>query len=378
MKKRRTYRVLTSLLILSMVLSTSASATYTNGPSNSFYNRTNAAQYVYNYVNTPNPAYYDFSPRDCTSFASQVLAAGGMPMTQSVSNPTTNDWYYYGPNWGSQRTATWTDAHLFRQYWADVNNVGAKKAWAFTKCTAADFENDMKWLQIYKYLEPGDIIQYVRTSDWVTYHSQIVHRTSYENGEFKVSVGQHSDNLWRNLRNYVSTLSDNYVVCAIKIKQPSTSYRAALSSNEYSVNSISKLEEVDDTLFNSRPLSMEEEDEKWSRINSIKEELVKRANFKVKKTPVTKESLLEFINNRIENNNNVINSITRNTNISLMSKENNLLVENCKNENAVIASFLTGVLESDGQNIESINILWNEYWNDIVKQSPPSYYSCAN
>lgn len=116
-------------------------------------------------------------------------------MTQSISNPTNNDWYYYGPNWGDQRTATWTDAHWFRQYWDDVNDVGAKKAWAFSKCTAGDFKNDTKWLRIYRYLEPGDIIQYVRTSDWTTYHYQIVHRTSYENGEFKVSVGQHTGNV---------------------------------------------------------------------------------------------------------------------------------------------------------------------------------------
>ena len=186
MQKKRIIRMLTTLLVSSMILTSTAFATYSNGPSNSFYNRTNAAQYVYDYTGSFNPNYTNYTNYggDCTNFVSQVLAAGGMPMTQSVSNPTTNDWYYYGPNWGTQRTATWTDAHQFRYYWADVNGVGSIKANAFLKLKAGEFDTYSKWMQLYRYLEPGDIIQYVRPSDWKTYHSQAIEpHTKTENSK---------------------------------------------------------------------------------------------------------------------------------------------------------------------------------------------------
>lgn len=100
----------------------------TNGPANFTYNRTAAGQYVYNYTLYPNSNYFYFNYAfgyggNCTNFASQVLYAGGIQMTPSVSNPWTDDWYYYGGAQSRNYSPTWTNAHCFRTYWADVNGV---------------------------------------------------------------------------------------------------------------------------------------------------------------------------------------------------------------------------------------------------------------
>ena len=147
-------------------------------------------------------------------------------------------------------------------------------------------------------------------------------------------MGQHTSNTWKNLRTYICNLPDDYIVCAIKIKQLPSSYRSSFASNNLN-SSVSQLIALDDSLFNSKPSTMKEENEKWSKINSIKEELISRVQSRndigAYKTPITKEALIEFIDNRIENNNNVINSIIYNVDESSISKENNLLVRKCKN-----------------------------------------------
>lgn len=145
----------------------------------------------------------------------------------------------------AQEITSWTGAHEFRQYWADVNDRGGKHAYEFVKYTAGDFSDEDTWMEIYNYLEPGDIVQYVRTSDWDTYHTQIVHRTSYENGEYKVSMGQHSPFSWANLRNYVNTLSSGTIVYLIKISAPST--RSMDAVNSFNLKSMDALsEQMDD------------------------------------------------------------------------------------------------------------------------------------
>lgn len=79
-------KMILSFTLISLLVIPAASAVYTGGPVNSFFNRTNAQNYIYNYTITPNPAYYDYTGYggDCTNFVSQVLYAGGMPMTASV------------------------------------------------------------------------------------------------------------------------------------------------------------------------------------------------------------------------------------------------------------------------------------------------------
>ena len=305
-----------------------------------------------------------------------------MPMTSSVANPSTNAWYYYNPNWGTGRTSTWTDAHQFRYYWADVNGVGSKKANAFTKFTASQFNDGIIWMQIYRYLEPGDIIQYVTPSNGNTYHSQAVHRTSYENEEFKVSVGQHTYNDFYNLRSRVQALPSDTVVCIIKIKRPSTSYSTLVRSNMESnslVSSTSDLRNLDDELYNSKPLTAKDEEEKWEEIASIKDEIIKRVQSENirHKNAVTKDALIDFINNRMEYNKEVIASNTYDVKgIAKTDEATQLLVQNCKEENGVISSFLARVSDIDNQDITQIHKLWNEYWNNIIKQEQPSDYSC--
>ncbi len=72
---------------------------------------------------------------------------------------------------------------------------------------------------VYNVVKPGDIIQYYNPSSNTTTHSQVVHRTSVESGELKVSMAQHTDNGWKNFRAYVrGNVSDNVIICIIKIK----------------------------------------------------------------------------------------------------------------------------------------------------------------
>jgi len=374
MKKRMLWkRLITCIAILSMFFN-SAFADYTDGPGNSEYSRTKAAQYIYKYTITPNSAYYDFTNigGDCTNFVSQVLAAGGMSMTHPVYNPTIIDWYYYGPTLGAGRTATWTNANCFSYYWIDINDIGLKKAYAYVKYCASEFNNDSTWYEIYSYLEPGDIIQFM-SPDCVTYHSQAVHRASYENGELKVSVGQHTINGWRNLRDYISVLPVDTVICLIKVKQPSSKDAGYLGS--YKGKTVSELDSSEDYLFNLIPTDEAQENEKWSRISAIKEELVSRVKcgvgIEAYKVPITKKALLNFIGARIENNNNIENSLIFSNGLFKCNIES---ICECKKENKKLEKFLRKVRTVKESDKERVIVLWNEFWNEIVEQNPPLYF----
>lgn len=146
---RKTPFTLTLILVLSMLLNVSSFAVYENGPQNIEYNRTNAQSYIGMYTTSPNSAYHYFTYPDegggCTSFASQVVRAGGMSMTAAVDNPGDSSWYYYGSSWGRGRSSSWTSATKFRTYWADVNGVGEKNAYQFRVYLASDFNDDDTW-----------------------------------------------------------------------------------------------------------------------------------------------------------------------------------------------------------------------------------------
>lgn len=362
-----------SIIMITSLIPSSAYAVYTDGPSNSSYNRTNAATYIYTYTGTPNSAYYDYTNDggDCTNFVSQVLCAGGMPMTPAKTNPTTNDWYYYGPAWGTGRTSTWTGAHSFRQYWADVNGVGAKKANAFTKYNASDFDDDTTWNTIYSYLEAGDIVQYYSPTSGTTYHSQAVHRTSYENGEFKVSMGQHTSNNWKNLRSYVTSLSDDTVVCLIKIKEPARRSSSLTRASSYGMMSVNSLTALQDDLFYSVPQTEDAENEKWAQIAEINDILINRADangetFSVK---VTSEVLYEIITNRLENNTQLIQALSDPEDGLLLPDDVENEIQQLKTENVELNSFMQKASETRG-----VANLWNDYWNKVVQETPPAFY----
>lgn len=374
MKKADFIKVFAAVFFFVSILTKTASESYTDGPVNAEYNRTDAAQYIYDYTETANSFYYDFTyiGGDCTSFVSQVVRAGGMPMTPPVSNPNIKDWYYYSPTWGRGRTATWTNAHSFRYYWANVNGFGCKKAFAFSKFTAEKVaNNDNTWLSLYSYLEPGDIIQYVSSGQ--TYHSQAVYSTSYENQEYRVSVGQHTTNDWKELRQYISTLPADTTVYVIKIKAPpagTNSYRM----EAFSKYSMEELEKIQNKVFNTKPVTDSQENEKWKLILEIKTEMVRRAENVPYQAEITKDALNEIVEIRIENNNNIACYIACFGDKKSNYDESSEIMLQCEMENEILTMFLQKVRSADENNKSEISALWSEYWYDIVKQPPPEYY----
>lgn len=212
-------KIISSLLAVVM----SASMTIAFADTNTNYNRTNAANYAAQYVENRNTAYYEVPGNDCTNFASQCVKAGGMSMTGNGGNYSNYNNWYGGSGGGS---ATWENAHQFRYHWGNVNGTGRKRAYSMTKVAASEVKpynntaSDNKWTNsIYNVVKPGDIIQYYNPNTNETYHSQVVHRISIENGELKVSMAQHTGNGWRNLRDYIrSNCSDSTIICILKIK----------------------------------------------------------------------------------------------------------------------------------------------------------------
>lgn len=357
-------------LVMALSLNCAAFATYTNGPRNTHYDRDLAADYVADYTTTANSEYTNYVTVDCTNFASQVLYAGGMEMTNAVRYPdNTTSWYYYYDSVGLGRSSSWTGAHEFRQYWADVNDYGGKHAYEFVKYTAGDFSDEDTWMEIYNYLEPGDIVQYVRTSDWDTYHTQIVHRTSYENGEYKVSMGQHSPFLWVSLRNYVNTLSRGTIVCLIKISAPST--RSMDTTNSLKLESMSALSGRMNTLLDIRPTEQEEREQKWAEIAEIKKEMTDRTklsgNYYTEK--VTKAVLLEYIGLRMQINDQLIASYYYDDVISETNAAEMLMHEE---ENQELSVFLDEVLNSEEET--NYYALWIYYWEELLGESAPTRY----
>ena len=170
------------------------------------------------YVLTPNPAYVDFTDLggDCTNFVSQVLRAGAMSFTATSPNPNYLYWYYYNSTWGSGRTSTWTSAHDFRQHWGEINNIGMKRAYKYTKYTVNDAIKNFG--EIHSALWPGDVIQHV-DSNGNTYHSQAVYIISAND----IIVGQHTYNIIRSLKDYLLARQDAGYgtdwVCIIQIKK---------------------------------------------------------------------------------------------------------------------------------------------------------------
>ena len=357
-------------LVMALSLNCAAFATYTNGPRNTHYDRDLAADYVADYTTPANSEYTNYVTVDCTNFASQVLYAGGMEMTNAVRYPdNTTSWYYYYDSVGLGRSSSWTGAHEFRQYWADVNDYGGKHAYEFVKYTAGDFSDEDTWMEIYNYLEPGDIVQYVRTSDWDTYHTQIVHRTSYENGEYKVSMGQHSPFSWVSLRNYVNTLSRGTIVCLIKISAPST--RSMDTTNSLKLESMSALSGRMNTLLDIRPTEQEEREQKWAEIAEIKKEMTDRTklsgNYYTEK--VTKAVLLEYIGLRMQINDQLIASYYYDDVISETNAAEMLMHEE---ENQELSVFLDEVLNSEEET--NYYALWIYYWEELLGESAPTRY----
>ena len=359
-------RIVTTLLALTMCIPVTTLAVYDNGPSNSEYNRSDAANYIETYVENPNPDYGDYtsSGGDCTNFVSQVLRAGGMPMTPAKENPTSNDWYYYASGCGRGRSSSGTYAYEYRKYQPDVNGVGAKKEYAFVRYTPFDFENNNTGEDIYEFLEPGDVVQYVRLSTGgKTYHSQAVYDTYYSGGKYCVKVGQHTNNEFKDLRTYASSLSkSDIIVCLIKIKAPSS--RVVLNDGnieEISTMSLDSLMTYQDTLRHSV-----NEDIKWAGIAKVKSMMLQQKPVSECKTEISLDVLKEIVDIRIENNNNIISAFN-----GANDNEGLEIIAECEQENNILYLFYDKLNSSDAH----ITELWSEYWELIVNEEPPNYYA---
>lgn len=302
-----------------LLLTAGARADFTDGAENLGYNRERAAAYVLKFAQTPNPAYADYSGYggDCTNFVSQVLHAGGMPMTSPLRSPPLSSWYYYSPNWGMGRSATWTSAQAFSGYWA-----GAKhRANACKIYLAADFNEIEKWQEISGFIELGDVVQYASPLSGAAYHSQAV--CSITTAE--ISVGQHTANGFRSLRTYACALPPDTSISLIKIKKPGarsqTGFREVTSTD----------------------------------------------------CEISKTALLEFVEIRIEHNSHIINSILQGSTTCDGGTQDELVTK-CQLEIAELEAFRARVEASDCSCAASINSLWQEYWCEIVCQPAPSNY----
>lgn len=127
------------------------------------YNRTKAVQYAEKWWNSHNPAYRYFGLDDCTSFISQCLLAGGIPMKQAKSRG--RGWWYRGPkeNW----SFSWAVAHGLANYLTTNKSSEGPKAQKRSQA---------------KGLEIGDVICYDWQGDGRWDHNTIVTKID-PNGE---------------------------------------------------------------------------------------------------------------------------------------------------------------------------------------------------
>lgn len=91
--KQRNSRIISSAIIAAMLLVGTALAI---APAGASYDRYKAGQYIEAHIYSYNPTYHDFTNRDCTNFASQVLLAGGWTETGKYSYWSNDAWYYDG------------------------------------------------------------------------------------------------------------------------------------------------------------------------------------------------------------------------------------------------------------------------------------------
>ena len=145
MKKKMLLTCVVVLLSAILLCESTVFAVFTSTDSNknSNYSRNAALKYAVDYLYSTNPpspyVYYD---SDCTNYVSQILKAGGMSMTSAVASPSQASWYFYYDTVGLGRSPGFTGLHEFRYHWADVNNVGNKRAYSFVKYNARDIASN--------------------------------------------------------------------------------------------------------------------------------------------------------------------------------------------------------------------------------------------
>lgn len=168
-----------------------ANADFNKSYINYQYNRKMAVKYMDKYYNNHNDDYYNYTNigGNCTNYASQILHYAGIPFSKIVTNPTYKNWYYFGPNYPNQRTATWTGATLFRKYFGDIGGIGQKVAKSMKTYTISGAIDNFS--EIVLKVLPGDIISHGHNLD-TSYHTQIIYEVDYSNND--VIVSQNTSN----------------------------------------------------------------------------------------------------------------------------------------------------------------------------------------
>lgn len=191
------------ILCFMLIFTTSITckADFSNNQVEYSFNRLLARQYMNKYWENYNENYYNFSDigGDCTNYASQIMHYSGIPFTEVVEFPTYNQWYYYGQNWGTGRSSTWTSATEFRKYFGDIDEIGAKTARSMETYTVN--EAILEFDNIWRKIQVGDIVSHGHSLD-SSYHTQIVY--DFTLFQKDILVSQHSANyLNRSLYSYL-------------------------------------------------------------------------------------------------------------------------------------------------------------------------------
>lgn len=399
--------LLASVFVSSTFITTAFaySTEFTNSSStNTFYNRTTARNYLNSYTTTPNSAYFDYTyyGGDCTNFVSQMLRAGGMPMTTQNSNPTTSDWYYYGSNIPA-RTSTWTGAHYFRQYWGVVNGSGKKEAYAMYKYSGSELQGESAaYRNLVSRCELGDVIQLVDSSGR-TYHSMGVQRVYTENGIRKVTISQHTANNFYHLTDKVATMSNSSWLCLIKMRVPASNSASMQSiqnvlgtkqvdrllmnipnSSSVSLSSLSteQLDKLYTSLETKNISDSEEDTQRWEAVATIGSILDDRYAMQISlygddakpKAAITKDLLLSMITDSIQNYE-MVSQLP--VDMTPLDYDAAVMTPSECNQDALamldkLVPFFNQVSSSSD---DQLYALWCMFWEDILEKTVPSTYT---
>lgn len=150
-----------------------------------------------------------------------------------------------------------------------------------------------------------------------------------------------------------------------------TRFANLIPGHEGNQMSTNELAAEENRLNQTAPQTIAAEHEKWATIAMLKQKLVEHGkNSQTSyKTGITTNALLQFIRNRMENNTlfllfveNAEDGLPK----TLLSNE----CEKARTENIILTDFEKRVQEES----ENIYSLWNEYWSNIIQQTPPFYY----
>jgi len=176
------------------------------------YDRDAARNYALQHyaTGTYNSSFHDYNGEggDCTNFASQVLAAGGMSQQGIVGYIDYANWYYHF-DLPTQISNSWINAHVFRKHWAhDLEGVGTNRAYLYKRDTITHFKNNPTTTKsIFTTLTGGDIIQ-LTLADGTSYHSAVVTKFAINptTKDFDFQYVQHSTDKM----GYLSDLLETY------------------------------------------------------------------------------------------------------------------------------------------------------------------------